>query len=749
MDGTAERPAPVQPGTAQHNPASTKPMQVAAATRIQGGPTQLTPPAATTMLPPVQTAVDYAKAAPQSIPALSPSPPMPRTELLLAVPPEVGPEDAAPGKVFRLSLIVVLAVFLLGGLGYGAYHLWRLFAQTDPVPVVKKKPPIKKPDPTKPTKKEPVVGPIITVSPRGDGQFRTIREALEKAGPGMRILVNPGTYRESLVLAKNVEIIGNGPTAEVVIENADFHCLDVQTETALVRGLTLRVRAGSPAAHAVKIGRGRLTLEDCDLGGDSPACLLIGGRTTRPLVHNCRVHGGTQTGIQVEDQAEPVLEGCQVFDNGTGVVIRTAANPSLEGCKIHDNRQHGLVVIAQGRGKGAGGEVYANGSAGIWVESGGDPSLRQWTIRDGRAAGVLVGARGRGTFEHCDVHGNAQAGVEIRQGGHPTFRAHCDMHDGAGPGILVHQQGAGTFADCAIFRNRQAGVEIQGGGNPSLHGCTIRDGQGIGLLVTNQGRGRLTQCTITRNTGYEVAVRNQGNPVMEDCTVRESTGFGIHVADNGRGTFTNVNVLDIDNVGVTIQGGGDPALTRVTIHRGKGFGLIIKEKAKGTVRNCDVTGHPIWEVVIMGESTPTLENCTIHGGHELNVIIGEGARPRLLGCESVGARYGMVITSGADPYMHKCRIRGAQYHGIQVHGKGKGTVDACLIDDNLHCGVALHGSDGTLIKNCKIRGNGVVGIGGYAPGTATVTGCDLTRNKKGPFDIRVECRVTGSGNRLR
>ncbi|HJT77102.1 MAG TPA: hypothetical protein VJ739_07840, partial [Gemmataceae bacterium] len=81
---------------------------------------------------------------------------------------------------------------------------------------------------------------VLTVSPAGDADCRSIHEAVLRAPAGARILVRPGTYTEGVVLTKPLEIIGDGPRDQIVLTTPDSHCVSIHTTHAVVRGLTLR-----------------------------------------------------------------------------------------------------------------------------------------------------------------------------------------------------------------------------------------------------------------------------------------------------------------------------------------------------------------------------------------------------------------------------------------------------------------------------------------------------------------------------
>jgi hypothetical protein len=52
--------------------------------------------------------------------------------------------------------------------------------------------------------------------------------------------VREGLYNESIVLDKSVEIIGDGAAEKIIVRSTNSSCIAMQTEKALVRGLTLQ-----------------------------------------------------------------------------------------------------------------------------------------------------------------------------------------------------------------------------------------------------------------------------------------------------------------------------------------------------------------------------------------------------------------------------------------------------------------------------------------------------------------------------
>src|SRR5262249_19474189 len=239
----------------------------------------------------------------------------------------------------------------------------------------------------------------LIVSPSGAADYSSIEAAGRAAAPGSRILVRPGRYSEGIVLNKELEIVGDGPVQDIVVESHDFHCVSMQTDRALVRGLTLRSLGACKGNQrcAIDVPRGRLTIEDCDLTSDTLAGISIHGPATEPTVRRCRIHSGGTSGVVVWDKGRGTIEDCEIFGNAlTGVLIRTAGNPVVRSCRIRDGKMFGVMVEERGAGTIEECDISGNVVAGVQCLSGGNAVIRKSKIRDGKKAGILAVMDGAG-----------------------------------------------------------------------------------------------------------------------------------------------------------------------------------------------------------------------------------------------------------------------------------------------------------------------------------------------------------------
>src|SRR5262249_6604031 len=161
------------------------------------------------------------------------------------------------------------------------------------------------------------------------------------AQPGARIIVRPGRYEEGLILDKDLEICGEGPREEIVIENPDFHCLAMQKGRASLKGLTLRSVGGRKGnkRFAFDLSQGQAVLEECDIFSDTLAGVSVHGSAAEATVRHCRLHGCGTSGVVFWERGRGTVEDCEITGNGVaGVLIRTGGNPVIQRNRISNGK---------------------------------------------------------------------------------------------------------------------------------------------------------------------------------------------------------------------------------------------------------------------------------------------------------------------------------------------------------------------------------------------------------------------------
>jgi hypothetical protein len=344
----------------------------------------------------------------------------------------------------------------------------------------------------------------IIVSVAGDGDFTSLALALSAAMPGARLRVRPGLYRESLVLDKMVEIIGEGARAEITLASANASCLLMQTDEASVRGLTIYQESGKTneaSFFAVDIAQGRLTLEDCDITSRALSCVGIHNETTDPMIRRCRIHTGADGGVYFFAGAGGMLEDCDIYANANvGIGITERANPVIKRCAVSAGKHAGVVSWKGGLGVLEECEISGNAKADVGVSEEAELTIQRCQIHGGGNSGIFVHQGGHASLTECDIYRHAEPEVAVSLRGR-LVALRCRIHEGKSSGVFVGAEGMVNLERCNVYGNAEAGVGVYTGGVAALRECHINHNGGVAVRVEDGGAAGVEGCDLTENAG--------------------------------------------------------------------------------------------------------------------------------------------------------------------------------------------------------------------------------------------------------
>ncbi|MGO8947070.1 MAG: nitrous oxide reductase family maturation protein NosD [Ktedonobacterales bacterium] len=286
------------------------------------------------------------------------------------------------------------------------------------------------------------------VDPCGSRTFVTISEALTAADPGDCVLIRPGVYRESLVVAKSVELVGQGDRRDIVIEAVGESVLRITQTTGRIARLTLR-QLGEPSARiGVEVVEAQVILEYCDVFSECAVCLDICTDEHCVVQHN-RIHGSSDAGIVLVETSSCIVACNDIFNHARAGITVVGGKPTVRRNRVHNNHGFGILNL-DGRARIERNHIYANRFAGVYIP-GGMPELRGNRIAHGEESGVFVDHHGRAILEDNRIVFNRFFGVDVSGTSYVTLR---------------HNQ---------IANNRWAAVSFSPGSNGTLDDNEIRD----------------------------------------------------------------------------------------------------------------------------------------------------------------------------------------------------------------------------------------------------------------------------------
>lgn len=241
----------------------------------------------------------------------------------------------------------------------------------------------------------------LVVSAEGDGNFRSISDAIEAARPAERIIVKPGVYRDQLRVEKPLSIIGDSQRSNVVLTGGSYdqECIIAMADL-LVQGLSIR---GHTQRGAVMARGANLRLTDCDITG-SPGVSADGG-TVR--IEGCDLHQAPMRssvslngGLLVWSGAVEVVN-CEFFDSECGIVVHSRGRCNVESCRF---RRCGSAIKVEE-------QATVSVTASTILENETGLQVQGWiTVRGCKVTandtGVWLQVHGKGQFEDNDFSGN-------------------------------------------------------------------------------------------------------------------------------------------------------------------------------------------------------------------------------------------------------------------------------------------------------------------------------------------------------
>jgi hypothetical protein len=380
----------------------------------------------------------------------------------------------------------------------------------------------------------PLPAAAIVVDPAGPidaTHTRTIGAALSVAAPGAVVAVAPGTYAESLVVRRDVTIVGKC-ARDVIVSAADTTTpgVDVEESVLTISGITL-----TGHLHGASIGsRSRVHLQDVLVDGAHEVGIAADGEGTTVDLQGVVVRGTnasaggvlgrgidigavtlTMTSSSIESSADAGLftrggaisisDSVIVGSGGRGVHLAFGATLDALHVAIVEGTEIGVYAVNAltrahleestiERTRAGGGDLFGRG---IMVASGATLALRSSAVRASQLTGVLV-SDGNATIDQSVVEGvepdpNGDGGSALVALSKATVSASGTAFVGAsGIGVLADASDVRLLGS-AIIDTRAFGALASAGARLTLDHSAIDRTRVAGVLAMGQA----TEATLT------------------------------------------------------------------------------------------------------------------------------------------------------------------------------------------------------------------------------------------------------------
>nr|WP_202451928.1 right-handed parallel beta-helix repeat-containing protein [Streptomyces sp. SID4948] len=507
----------------------------------------------------------------------------------------------------------------------------------------------------------------MTVGPDGEGEFRTITEALSRARSGAVISVRPGGYAEALTVRTRVTIVADGPPGSVRIEPVRGTAVTLAADAVLLTELVLR--GGEGDLPVVDAARGQVALEGCEVVGAGWTAVLSRGGGSLAM-RNCRITNPMGAGIVETAEAGSVIEDCVLEHLGTSAI----------------------VISEQGRA-----------------------TVRGCTLRDARGNGVLANGNSRGSVEDCEISSTDKPALAL-EGATAVTVARTSVH-GAAVGAYLATSSRTTLSEVRISDTGGHGIVVAGGSDPQVTACSTARTRGGGLAVAGRSRGTYTDCEFTGAAGPAVHIAESSAPVLVGARVADCEGIGVLLVEESAAEFDRLTVADTGGIGIAIRSGANPLVRRAQVIGSKGPGVLVAEDGRGRLEDCTIDSTKAHGLRTEGHGNPHVGNCVIRGAGKSGVSIGARGLGSLRDCEVTGsADSGVTVEDGGEVSLVRIRLTSSGKHGVLVAAGGRATLNGCELADNGGDGIRVDSTEQVTVTACTVRASKGAGLRVAKPG---------------------------------
>ena len=503
---------------------------------------------------------------------------------------------------------------------------------------------------------------VERVAPRGWGTYRTISAALRAAADGATVLVQPGVYRESLVLDREVVLQAQQGEGTVELVATRGAALTVLAPRGSVRGFTVRSARGDAA---VVVSAGAVLLEDCEITGGH---VEINGKAA-PVLRGCLVSGAHGVALRLTGEGSPVLANLTVRDiEGDGLVLDGSVRPEIRGLALHRVSGHGVVVRGEARGVLDGCDLAGTGRAALHVEGAAAPQLRGCRIHDTVGEGVRI-------------EGTASAGV-----------SESASAASAAPGSAAGSERDGTVLldGCEISRTGGVGITVRGGSRVLLHGCRIRDTGSAGLVLADRAVLETEDTGFADSAATALAVSGSARAVLRGGSLSRSAANGLYASEDARVELHGVEIGHSGYTAVHLGGSASAVLRDCRVHDTAENGVRVTGSAVLLAEDTEIATVGMAGVTVDQQGDAELRRCRIEAA-DVGVVLGTTVhRPRLRECEiSRTTRTGIEVGAGAGALLESVTVHDTGTAGIFLDAGSAALLHGCTVRDTAGTGIVV------------------------------------------------------------
>ncbi|WP_440946482.1 right-handed parallel beta-helix repeat-containing protein [Methanosarcina sp. T3] len=390
----------------------------------------------------------------------------------------------------------------------------------------------------------PASADTITVNNGGEGDYESIRKAINNANPGDTILVYPGTYKENLVVDRELRIISNSGSPEdtiVLAATQKEHVFKVASDNVTIRGFEIKDASGTPGNY--KYG---IYLEE----------------TKNCIIDNNYISNNREGILLIDSSNNTLINNKLPKNNDAGIILRSSDHNTIMSNNLSGNIA-GIVIIYSSYDNRVDGNTVFENTIGIEVQ-GNNNTIRNNTILNNDKYGIGIESSDDNAISSNIVNSNKRNGIEIGFSKNNTLRNNTINFNGM-DGVFLLYSNNNTLNDNNASNNANHGISLMDCDYNLLHNNVVNLNNANGIQLRNKGTeidddaifewggsgdNILSNNTVSSNTAYGIYIGISGdNNTLKNNSVCSNGKYGIFLAEASRNNELEGNRMDSNLLG--------------------------------------------------------------------------------------------------------------------------------------------------------------------------------------------------------
>jgi hypothetical protein len=415
----------------------------------------------------------------------------------------------------------------------------------------------------------------------------SIQQAIDEAPIGSVIEIDPGVYKEDIVIDKYIELVGVGKRENIILQGVKSSSITMKKGYAVIRNVTLK----QPKEYGLDRGMDTVYIENGTL-----------------LMDSCSVISGKGPGVTIDgDTAEPIIRHCELISHkNSAAIIKGKGNVVFDRCRFLS---------------------YAKGSPIIHILEG-KPHFKKCTIvgTNSTSCGIFVQKDGNGKFEDCDIYGfDHEAAIYLWESSASFYR--CKIHDGKHCGIII-RDGNGKFEDCSIFSFEKdaPAIRVTGKSAPLFYKTAIHNCKGGGIIFEKGGGGFIDKCQLYGFI-FRPAIRifEDAHPSILRSTIHDGNVEGIVSTSEGKGVIRDCELYSFTSYPIAAMNGAELDVLNCKLSGGNTHGLYYSQRSTGMVQDCQLSKFKNAAAIHVSKAAnPSIINCQIYDSYQGVEVVDHG-----------------------------------------------------------------------------------------------------------------------------